>query len=212
MRIGANIFYGDVRMRADAPVPIDRLSDLELVRLVREGDTGAFSFLLERYVAVFHSRAARYARFVGADRDDFFQEGMFALYRAVHGFNDALGTRFSTYAVACINNSMSRMAKNHIKNIRHSADVRIDDLDEQSIYRQDSFSLPRSAEDQYLDSEALCLRAEQIEALLSCFERQVLGLYLRGHTYSQIANLLSTSAKAVDNALQRVRRKLRPEL
>ena len=186
--------------------------DEDIVRLVRDGDAAAFPILLDRYLPVLRSRAWRYCSIAGADVEDFIQEGMFALFRAVRGYNNASGAGFGAYAVACINNSMSTAVKKHFKDSRHISPVCLYDLDEQNLYQQaPSDFRAKPVEDSYLDQEAIVLRARQIETLLSEFEQQVLRLYLNGHTYQKIAVVLSTTTKAVDNALQRVRRKLRPE-
>lgn len=187
------------------------VSDKELVRLVRSGDAGAFQALAERYMQALKSRANRYSSVVGVDTDDFVQEGMLALFKAVKGFDEHAGIQFRTYAITCINNSMATAIKTHMKDLSQSAGVPIDAVSEDAI-KSSSCKKHRLIEDIYIENEDSELLAWQIQSLLSNFERQVLKLYLRGHSYLQISELLSTSTKAVDNALQRVRRKLRPEL
>jgi len=189
------------------------LSDRELVFLVQSGNTVAFTALADRYMAFLHKQAGRYANTIGADIEDFVQEGMLALFRAAKGYNPEAKNLFSTYAITCINNSMTDVIRSHAKNTRQSSHLRIDDLDERGLsFHLSSHTLDNPVEDTYLNREASHLRAWQIENLLSNFEQQVLKLYLRGYTYQQISSVLSTATKAVDNALQRVRRKLRPEI
>jgi len=188
------------------------MSDDELVLLVKGGDPSAFTALSDRYLPALQSRAGRYANVAGIDMEDFLQEGLFALFRAAKGFDPETGARFSTYAITCINNSMTDAIKAHMKNLRRSSHLCIEDLDHRTLSEAMAANpQAHSVEDTYLDQEHSTLRTLQIENLLSDFEQRVLKLYLRGLTYQQISVILSTATKAVDNALQRVRRKLRPE-
>lgn len=198
-------------MKTECGISNKSLSDAELVLLAREGDAAAFSILSDRYMPVLKGSAGRYAGIVGVDIEDFMQEGMLALFRAVRGFNSRSGTQFSTYAITCINNSMSSAVKLHLRGSRQNSNMYIDEMDERFLANESTF--PRQdkpVEDLYIDRETSLIRAQQIEKLLSAFEQRVLRLYLTGHTYQQIAHVLGTSTKSVDNALQRARRKLRP--
>ena len=187
-------------------------SDEELVLIAKSGCDNAFDLLFERYAHVLKMRAMRYSKVVKSDTEDFVQEGMLALFRAVKSFDVNLGTQFKTYAAACINNSMASAVKKHLKTTEKTG-VSIDFIGEEKLAENSpSSSAVMPAEDIYIEREHSELLALQINSLLSNFERQVLKFYLRGYSYLQIAELLSTTTKAVDNALQRVRRKLRPEL
>lgn len=188
------------------------LNEMELVRRAEAGDTAAFDLLCEQYMPVLQGRAGRYSSIVGVDVEDFVQEGMLALYRAVKGFDPDAGIQFRTYAVTCINNSMASAIKSHMKNFSRRGGIQIDEMDEQTLHRQTMLLADDMlVEDLFIQKEMNTQRQRQIEILLSDFERQVLVLYLSGQSYQEIANVLSTTTKAVDNALQRVRRKLRPE-
>ena len=197
-------------MKSCTPANRDELPDVEIVRKMRDGDANSFSLLVERYLPILWGRASRYYACVpGADMEDLVQEGMFALFRAVRGYNETSGIMFSTYAVTCINNSINTAARNHIRGGKQRSDIGLYDISEHDLYYQ-SNSHEKTLEDACMDSETTRLQAKQIKALLSGFERQVLSLYIKGHSYQETACSLSTSTKAVDNALQRVRRKLRP--
>lgn len=201
-----------LEMNTQAPRPMEAYPEPELVSLAKAGNARAFTALSDRYMPVLQSRAGRYSNIVGVDVEDFVQEGMLALYRAVMGYDGRGDTRFSTYAITCINNSMTTAIKNHMKVIQKGSSVNLDDLDELGLLRQMTQRHGQTMEDLYIELETSGRRAQQIETLLSDFERRVLKLYLSGHSYQRISNALSTTTKAVDNALQRVRRKLRPEL
>ena len=189
----------------------DERSDRELVSSVKDGDTGAFDALAGRFMPAIKSAAGRFSGLYGMDAEDLFQEGMITLFRAVKNYNPLAETLFSTYAITCINNSMISAVKKHLRNSRASANVNFEELDSLGSvpaaygYYQDKVG------DIYLDKEAADIRELKIATLLSDFERQVLRLYLQGYTYRQSSEILSASSKAIDNALQRVRRKLRSD-
>lgn len=189
------------------------LSDKELVCLAKSGDTGAFAVLSERYKTVLFYRAGRYSNIAGVDVEDFFQEGMLALFRAVKSYDARAGIMFKTYAITCINNSMSTAIKSHMKNIGGSLGISIDGLDEQALLDEAAqICGEHPVEDAFLEKEDTRLRARIIEGALSPYERRILALYLDGYSYRQISGKLSVAGKSVDNALQRIRRKLRAEL
>ena len=127
---------------------------------------------------------------------------LIALYRAARGYNPNCKARFRTYAVTCINNSMAAAIKLHLRQQSCKSLLSIQLLDYATVHQQ-------QMEQFLLDREDSCQLVNQIQARLSDLERKVLYHYLLGHSYQQISQVLSTSAKTVDNALQRVRRKLR---
>ncbi len=189
-------------MKADQMFRKGVLADEELVLLVQKGDTDAFSVLSHRYDAALRGRASRYVGIAGVEAEDFFQEGLIALYRAARGYNPGGKARFRTYAVTCINNSMATAIKLHMRQQSCKSLLSIQQLDYATVHQQ-------PMEQFLLDREDSCQLVNQIQSRLSDLERKVLYHYLLGHSYQQISQVLSTSAKTVDNALQRVRRKLR---
>ena len=185
------------------------LSDCELSTMIRQGDRAAFSVLSERYMPLLSGRAARYAGVYGSDQEDFVQEGLIALYRAAMTFDPAKA-KFSTYASTCIDNALTDAVRRMMRASPKNMVLYLDDIGESLLHREASAShaalLP---EDAYARGEQSLSRMQQIAYLLSDYEREVLRLYLKGYTYQQISSATSASLKAVDNALQRVRRKLR---
>lgn len=206
-----NLIFGELDMQREPRLPKKKTMEMELVQLAKGGDSTAFSLLSEQYMPVLQGRAGRYSSIVGVDTEDFVQEGMLALYRAVMSFNSCAGTQFHTYAITCINNSMTSVVRNHMRNFRQQNGVHLDVIDEQKIYDA-TVQVNDGPEDLFFQMETANHRAQQIEALLSEFERHVLKQYLSGQSYQKVAKSLCTTTKAVDNALQRVRRKLRPNL
>lgn len=199
-------------MNIGADANLEAASDEELVLIAKDGGSYAFDLLSGRYGSVLKTRALRYSNVVGVDTEDFVQEGMLALFKAVKSFHAGQGAQFKTYAAVCVNNAMASAVKKHLRNTEKTG-ISMDIIDEGKLAGnapERHAAMP--AEDIYIEQEHSELLAVQIQSLLSNFERQVLKLYLRGHSYLQISDLLSTTTKAVDNALQRVRRKLRPQL
>lgn len=200
-------------MCIESILPDKAISELDYVRLAKEDDPVAFAALLERYMPILHARVRRYSQIDGVDTDDLLQEGMLALYRAVKGYDISTQNQFNTYAITCINNSMTSAIKTHIRNLRKSSSVNLDEIDEHHLHKLASrHNVEVLLEDVFIGKETFVSRLGQIEQLLTNLEQQVLKLYLGGKTYEQISRTLGKSTKTVDNALQRVRRKLRPKL
>ena len=182
------------------------LRDEPLVLLAREGSPAALQILFERYAPLIESRVARGG--AGLDRDDLLQEGRIGLFLALLSFDDDKSTLFKTYAGVCITHQI------------HSARRRADRKKHRPLntylpLQSDDFSTSYGASsavdpvDALIDKENFENIREMIMHKLSDFERKSFTLHLGGSTYTEIAEHLASSPKAVDNALQRVRRKLR---
>ena len=177
------------------------LSDEELIRMLRDGSDTAVTELILRYLPLIRHKAAGY-RLPGMERDDLVQEGLLGLLKAISLY-DGNKSSFATFASLCVSGSMVTAAKSARSQMNLPLANYVPLSDDE---------LPISGD----NPEQRLATREQVEELLqwistslSSFEQQVLKLYLTGHPYNAIADLLSTSPKAVDNALQRVRRKLR---
>ena len=182
--------------------------DQALVQRAKNGDTDALAQLITRFLPLIKNRAARYS-FVGLEQDDFVQEGLIGLFTAVKNYDAGRSASFRTYAnlciysrmVSCLNDLLSK------KHLPLNDYLPIDSLNtsHQEILSQGE-SDPLVI---YLRREEAQIRQEKIKTLLSGLEQETLTLYLSGHSYEEMAKLLHCTTKAVDNALQRVRRKLR---
>ena len=190
---------------AKANPAFHELNDSELVALVKAGDSIAFRHLIERYTPLLSARAARYSNVAGAEAEDFLQEGSLALYRAAKTY-DSDKSRFSTYVTACVENAMTDAFRRFAR-ASDQITVYLNDFGETDLHREASALAP--PEDVYAVGEQSEDWLRQIEDKLSTFERRVLYLYLKGYSYQQAAEVVHSAPKAVDNALQRVRRKLR---
>ncbi|MDL2232942.1 sigma-70 family RNA polymerase sigma factor [Ruminococcaceae bacterium OttesenSCG-928-L11] len=197
-------------MHKEIPEPQGPDNEQELIDLVKHGDSDAFDALLDMYMPVIRAGAWRFASAYGMDAEDFMQEAMIALFKAARNYNNKTGTQFRTYANVCIQNSAKSALKRQMKHSQNASGIQLEDLDKAGLYETiQGDPLSKPVEDIFLDGEVSRIRAHTIETLLSDFERRVLRLYLKGDSYHQISCTLGHSTKAVDNALQRVRRKLR---
>lgn len=137
------------------------------------------------------------------ERDDLIQEGYIGLYAAIKSFNSSKNTKFITYASRCISNAI-KSALSKISRMKDIPQSNVISLDDDSIDTKACLS----AEDEYLAKESVNIITARIYEELSHFESDVLHLHLSGLSYIEIGDKLGKSAKAVDNALQRIRKKL----
>lgn len=178
----------------------DRLattSDDILISMIRNGSTTAVTELVMRYIPLIRRKAASY-RLPGMEPEDIVQEGLLGLIKAISRYQPGKSS-FSTFAWLCVSSSLATAAKSALspKSLPLSNYAPLGELSTLDIQRQPS------ERTELLGS---------IYSRLSPLEQQVLKLYLSGHSYTETAHRLSTTPKAVDNALQRVRRKLRAAL
>lgn len=176
-------------------------SDNRLIEQYKSGDNNAFNLLYERYKNMIKSLARKFF-LAGGDNDDLMQEGVLGLLNAVNTFNFC--GQFSTYAYACIKNSIisAVLKAQSKKNAPLNASVSIEDGTQNKGV---GFVDP---EDQIISQEAADELMEKIKSNLSHFEKNVFKLYLEGLSYVEIGQRMNKEAKAVDNALQRIKRKI----
>ena len=179
-------------------------SDNELIERIRLGDDQAFSILCGRYLPICRSLAGRYAQ-AALEMDDLLQEGMLGFIEATRRFNPHKQVPFESYARRCITSKMFS-ALDALTTDKRKANLGSLPFDSQEGTRE--LQAP-SPDEVLIENEEFRHRSEQITSLLSKSENEALRLYLRGNTYAQIAARLEVPPKSVDNALQRVRRKLR---
>lgn len=172
-------------------------ADDALVADAALGSERAYSELISRYLPSVRRLASLYSR-TSADRDDLVSEGILGLMNAVRTYCKGKGASFSTYASVCINNRMLTALKKSAAIYRREEPL--DDADGRG---------GASPEKIVIDREALSEIFSEISENLSQMEKQVFSMYLGGESYEKIAKLLDIDRKSVDNALARVRKKLR---
>ncbi len=200
--------------RSDTKPSYADISDTELVRLVREGDNQALEYLINKYKNFVRAKARSYF-LVGADHEDIVQEGMIGLYKAIRDFDGEKLSSFKGFAELCITRQIITAIKTATrqKHIPLNSYVSLDKplYDEES----DRTLLDVICCSSVTDPEELFINQERyedielkMEELLSELERKVLALYLDGRSYQEISEDLNRHVKSIDNALQRVKRKL----
>lgn len=182
-------------------------TDETLCRLAVEGSAEAEETLVLRYARLVRS-CSRPLFLMGGDSEDLIQEGMLGLINAMRDYSAERGTAFRTFAETCIRNRMisavrSASGKHHTP-LNDSVPIEAPLFDESS---QCDLS-ETDPEVIVISRETLQERMELLLRRLSGFEAKVLGLYLDGLSYSEIADQTGRPLKSIDNAVQRIRRKL----
>ncbi|MCR5002421.1 MAG: RNA polymerase sporulation sigma factor SigH [Lachnospiraceae bacterium] len=195
----------------------EELSDIELIMRSRDGDGEVADYLMEKYKDLVRSKA-RSMFILGADNDDLIQEGMIGLFKAVRDYDAGRDASFYTFAELCISRQIytavqaSRRQKHIPLNnyISLYGNVSDDDRDDDK-YLIDSLSQSGSLspEEMIIDRENVEGLEQKIEESLSSFEKQVLDLYVTGMSYVQIARVLGKDEKSTDNALSRLKGKIK---
>ncbi|MBE5823748.1 MAG: sigma-70 family RNA polymerase sigma factor [Butyrivibrio sp.] len=199
----------------------DSMDDEQLIIQIHDGGNNEIvDYIMNKYKDLVRKKAAS-MYILGADRDDLIQEGMIGLFKAVRDYDAGRDASFSTFADLCISRQMysaikSLSRKKHMPlNSYISIYASREDSDQGSdisleeILESDSKLIP---EQYVLDQENLKILEENIDKDLSELERQVLDLYITGMTIKKIAGVLGRDEKSTDNAMQRVRAKLKKYL
>lgn len=192
-----------------------RCLDTSLVKAAQQGDETACSELVKRYRALVRGRARHYF-LAGADRDDVNQEGMLGLFKAIRDFDPQREASFHSFAELCV----TRQIISAVKSATRRKHVPLNGYISLTHPTIDADGGERLLSD-IIAARELCDPAEIVISAwkaatirdgvldtLSPFERQVLGLHVAGCSYQRIAEVLGRHTKAVDNALQRIKRKL----
>jgi RNA polymerase sporulation-specific sigma factor len=194
------------------------MEDEQLAVLAKAGDATASDELYHRYKNIVRGKARPYF-LVGADRDDLIQEGMIGLFKAIRDFSDEKNSSFRPFAEICITRQILTAIKQATRN-KHKPLNSYDSLYE-SVYDDGSEKqlMDMIESRTALDPEELYIKQELHESLMQTvekslteYERAVLDGFLDGRSYSEIAAELGHSTKSVDNALQRIRKKLEKAL
>lgn len=206
---------GERQVRSYARQVAD-LDELRLVERARRGDTKALDLLIRRYVGFVRMKASSYF-LAGGDSDDLLQEGLIGLYKAIRDFRREKEASFRSFAELCITRQIITAIKTATRNkhvplnsyvsFSHTPagrEVEVDCTIGESI----AGSEVDDPAVQIVSTQELRCLVEHITSRLSPLEAQSLSGYLEGASYEQIAERLDCDPKTVDNALQRVKRKV----
>lgn len=200
--------------QTESLVSYDVMLDEDIVEFAKEGDTIALEYLINKYKNFVRAKARSYF-LIGADREDIIQEGMIGLYKAIRDFRHDKLSSFRAFAELCITRQIITAIKTATrqKHIPLNSYVSLN----KPIYDEDSDRtlLDVISGTKITDPEELIISREEFDdieekmgEILSSLEWKVLMSYLEGKSYQEIAVDLKRHVKSIDNALQRVKRKL----
>ncbi|MGH2757302.1 MAG: RNA polymerase sporulation sigma factor SigH [Actinomycetota bacterium] len=194
-------------------------SDEELVEMAREGSEQAIETLLNRYRHYARAKARSYF-LAGADREDIVQEGMIGLFKAVRDFRSDRNAAFRAFAELCITRQIITAIKTATRQkhiplnsyISLNKQATPDDEEGRSLGEVLTGSEMLDPAELIVSAEEIAGIKESMGRLLSELETEVLRLYMDGKSYQEIGDMLGRHVKSIDNALQRIKRKLEQHL
>lgn len=187
-------------------------TDEALITMYRQGDMDIMEYLLEKYKPLVLKKTNKLF-LIGAETEDLIQEGMVGLFKAIRDYRDDHDASFYTFADLCINRQMitALEASNRKKHMPLNSYVSI------SVGQEEGgIAVEELLKGESLNPEELVIEKEiwkelqrKLEKELSTLERQVLQYYLEGINYTGIAERMGKEPKSIDNAIQRIRKKVR---
>lgn len=191
-----------------------QMQDENLIESVRLGDDMALEYLINKYRSFVRAKARTYF-LIGADREDIIQEGMIGLFKSIRDFRVDKLSSFRAFAELCITRQIITAIKTATRQkhiplnfyVSLNKPVYEDDSERTllDLVGEDCISNP---EEMFINREEFENIGEKVDEVLSGLEKEVLEYYLQGRSYIEIAKMLGRHVKSVDNALQRVKRKL----
>lgn len=179
------------------------LNEVEVLSNAQSGNSVQLEALINEYRGMVEFIALKYIN-SPMEKDDLIQEGMIGLLAAIKTYDPSKGANLKTYANTCIDNSIQTALRKY---------NRLKDIPAQNVVEYQEEEIPEkqgviSAEDYFIAKESVSLLTEILKENLSEFENEVLRLHIVGCSYNEIATRLCRTPKAVDNAIQRIRKKL----
>lgn len=190
-------------------------SDEELALLAQKGNDNALDLLMKKYGSIVRKKARTYF-LIGADHEDIVQEGMIGLFKAVRDFSVDKQSGFRGFAELCITRQMITAIKTATR-MKHSPLNSYVSLNRPLYEEEYEMTLldVLGENEKVVNPEEIMINREQYEdterklsKLLSDFEKKVLNYYLEGKSYQEIGEILKRDSKSIDNALQRIKRKI----
>ena len=202
-------------------VEYEKLSDEQLIDRLRGGEGEISEYICEKYKNLVRSKA-KSMFILGGDTEDLIQEGMIGLFKAVRDYDSGRDASFYTFAELCISRQLytavqaagrkKHLPLNSYVSLYGNEDGEKKGKEQEELLEEISDSARLNPEELFLDRERTEYLENAIEKELSPFEKQVLDLYLTGMSYSEIARVLGREEKSTDNALQRLKGKIRKVL
>ena len=199
----------------------EKLTDEQLIDRLRGGEGEISEYICEKYKNLVRSKA-KSMFILGGDTEDLIQEGMIGLFKAVRDYDSGRDASFYTFAELCISRQLytavqaagrkKHLPLNSYVSLYGNEDGEKKGKEQEELLEEISDSARLNPEELFLDRERTEYLENAIEKELSPFEKQVLDLYLTGMSYSEIARVLGREEKSTDNALQRLKGKIRKVL
>ena len=198
----------------------EKCSDEELIVRLRDGESAITDYIMDKYKNLVRSKA-KSMYILGADSEDLIQEGMIGLFKAIRHYDTGRDASFFTFADLCVSRQMytAIQAAGRQKHAPLNTYISLyadafenggsDAEGEGKLINSVISQSEKNPEELLIDRENVELLERTIDKELSSFEKQVLDLYLTGMSYSQIARVLGRDDKSTDNALQRIKSKLK---
>ena len=192
-------------------MPYEAFSDEELIEKLRQGENDITDYILEKYKPLVRKKTnAMYL--IGGETEDLIQEGMIGLFKAIRNYRPDKDASFYHFAELCINRQLysALEASNRKKHQPLNSYISLSDQDNQGAVAAELLvDQERGPEQMVIEQELWEEYKKRLEQNLSKMENKVLQYYLDGNHYIQIAEIMGKSPKSIDNALQRIRQKIR---
>ena len=192
-------------------MPYEAFSDEELIEKLRQGENDITDYILEKYKPLVRKKTnAMYL--IGGETEDLIQEGMIGLFKAIRDYRPDKDASFYHFAELCINRQLysALEASNRKKHQPLNSYISLSDQDNQGAVAAELLvDQERGPEQMVIEQELWEEYKKRLEQNLSKMENKVLQYYLNGNHYIQIAEIMGKSPKSIDNALQRIRQKIR---
>ena len=196
------------------PPDFEGMADEQIVKLAQDADGAALEYLLNKYKNFVRTKARNYF-LIGADHEDIVQEGMIGLYKAIRDYRAEKLSSFRAFAELCVTRQIITAIKTATrqKHIPLNSYISLN----KPIYEEDSDRTlldvmteegMSNPEEMIIDREDLSVIEGKIGQMLSDLEKEVLVRYMEGKSYVEIAGEMNRHVKSIDNALQRIKRKL----
>lgn len=193
---------------------LTQMEDERLVEKVHEGDEQALNFLIKKYKGFVRAKAMRYF-LTGGDKEDVFQEGMIGFCKAIRDFRNCKNSSFKSFAELCVTRQIITAVKAATRQKHSPLNTSV------SLYRpiyqgeSEQTLIEVIPEQKQIDPVTILIGLEEMNEIelklaenLSSFESSVLAAYLDGQTYLEMSQEMNVQIKSIDNALQRIKRKL----
>lgn len=194
-----------------------KLTDEELIEEFRKGDSAAEEHLLHRYMYISKKIVSSFY-LIGAEKDDLLQEALLGLYKAIKEYNPDKNCSFKSYASVCIKRHIITVIRSSTRQ-KHNPLNNYISFNMLTYEDKEVYLLEKITNDTIEDPENIVVLKEResiitytVNKYLSEFEKKVLSCYFSGLTYTESSDLLNTDVKSIDNALQRIKKKIKNEL